>query len=267
MMHLADYLFRWTGDSAYADYYERNLYNGVLAAQHSETGMFTYFIPFKSGGHKIWSTPTMDFWCCCGTGVQAYANLPSGIYFYDEQNLWVNLFVPSSVVWKTKQGQMQWTQETNFPQDNRIRLIVRSELPLEAGLRIRIPWWAEKGSLSVNGHREKATLKPSSYHAIKRTWRKGDTVELILPQKLWLCPLPDEERKASLMYGPLVMAGITDREEVIQGSVSNMANWIKKSDEKRLLFHAHGQAGDLDFIPLFEITDQKFGIYFDWKIG
>ena len=33
MMRLADYLLRWTGDVAYADYWERNLYNGILAQQ------------------------------------------------------------------------------------------------------------------------------------------------------------------------------------------------------------------------------------------
>ena len=35
MMRLADYLLRWTGDVTYADYWERNLYNGILAQQCS----------------------------------------------------------------------------------------------------------------------------------------------------------------------------------------------------------------------------------------
>ena len=33
MMRLADCLLRWTGDLTYADYWERNLYNGILAQQ------------------------------------------------------------------------------------------------------------------------------------------------------------------------------------------------------------------------------------------
>ncbi|HEY3342676.1 MAG TPA: beta-L-arabinofuranosidase domain-containing protein, partial [Anaerolineae bacterium] len=38
MMRLAQYLLTWTGDVAYADYWERNLYNGILAQQHPQTG-------------------------------------------------------------------------------------------------------------------------------------------------------------------------------------------------------------------------------------
>ena len=49
MMRLADYLLRWTGDPAYADYWERNLYNGILAQQHPETGMIAYFLPLYAG--------------------------------------------------------------------------------------------------------------------------------------------------------------------------------------------------------------------------
>ena len=49
MMRLAEYLLRWTGDPAYADYWERNLWNGVLAQQHPDTGMIAYFLPLQPG--------------------------------------------------------------------------------------------------------------------------------------------------------------------------------------------------------------------------
>jgi DUF1680 family protein len=72
MMRLADYLLRWTGDVRYADYWERNLYNGILAQQHPETGMIAYFLPLRAGSVKAWGTPTQDFWCCHGSLVQAH---------------------------------------------------------------------------------------------------------------------------------------------------------------------------------------------------
>ena len=72
MMHLSEYLLRWTGDASYDDYWERNLYNGTLAQQHPETGMVTYFLPLRSGSAKKWGTPTEDFWCCQGTLIQAH---------------------------------------------------------------------------------------------------------------------------------------------------------------------------------------------------
>ena len=49
MMRVADYLLRWTGEAGYADYWERNLYNGTLAQQNAATGMVAYFLPMRSG--------------------------------------------------------------------------------------------------------------------------------------------------------------------------------------------------------------------------
>lgn len=54
MIRLADVLLRWTGDLSYADYIERNLYNGILAQQNSRTGMVAYFLPLEGGAQKAW---------------------------------------------------------------------------------------------------------------------------------------------------------------------------------------------------------------------
>ena len=51
---------------------ERNLWNGILAQQHPDTGMIAYFLPLHAGAQKIWGTPTDDFWCCHGSLVQAH---------------------------------------------------------------------------------------------------------------------------------------------------------------------------------------------------
>jgi DUF1680 family protein len=77
MMRLADYLLRWTGDVAYADYWERNLINGILAQQYPPApeyeeslsmfaqpdlprGMIAYFLPLHPGGQAL-GRPTEDF--------------------------------------------------------------------------------------------------------------------------------------------------------------------------------------------------------------
>ena len=81
MMRLADYLLRWTDDPRYADYWERNLWNGILAQQHPDTGMIAYFLPFYAGAEKVWGTPTEDFWCCHGTLVQAHTIYTNHIWY------------------------------------------------------------------------------------------------------------------------------------------------------------------------------------------
>src|SRR5204863_6209504 len=46
-----------------------------------------------------------------------------------------------------------------------------------------------------------------SYVEIARTWKSGDIVEVTLPKSLRLEPLPDNPKRASIMWGPLVLAG------------------------------------------------------------
>ena len=92
MMRTADYLYRWTGDVKYMDYYERNLYNGILAQQHPKTGMVAYFLPmasgYKKGGEKGWGSETHDFFCCHGSLVQAQTRYMEDIYFETADLQW-----------------------------------------------------------------------------------------------------------------------------------------------------------------------------------
>ena len=94
MMRLAERLLRWTGKPEYADYWERNLYNGILAQGHWEgtriemlaepqkppTGLIAYYLPLSAGSRKKWGSETEDFWCCHCTLLQANANHREGIY-------------------------------------------------------------------------------------------------------------------------------------------------------------------------------------------
>ena len=99
MMRLADFLFRWTGEARFADYWERNLYNGIMAQgywdghgnsangmhhDHPLTGLLTYFLPLRGGSQKMWASRKHDFFCCHGTLVQANAIHNHGIYYKSE---------------------------------------------------------------------------------------------------------------------------------------------------------------------------------------
>ena len=57
MLKLSKKLFAFTADSRYMDYYERALYNHILASQHSKTGMVVYYLNHLNGGHKAFSSP------------------------------------------------------------------------------------------------------------------------------------------------------------------------------------------------------------------
>ena len=57
MLRLTRALFAEEPSSAYADYYERALYNGILASQDPDSGMMTYFQATRPGYVRLFHTP------------------------------------------------------------------------------------------------------------------------------------------------------------------------------------------------------------------
>ncbi len=117
MMRLADMLYRWTGQPEFADYIERNLYNGILAQQHPDTGMIAYFLPLEAGGHKIWGSETNDFWCCHGSLAQAHTTHNAYIYYEGNGGLAVCQYIPSELQWEREAGAVTLKQEFAPPRN------------------------------------------------------------------------------------------------------------------------------------------------------
>ncbi len=61
MLKLTRHLFCWEPKVEYADYYERALYNHILASQNPDTGMMCYYVPLRDGSQKNYNSPTAGF--------------------------------------------------------------------------------------------------------------------------------------------------------------------------------------------------------------
>ncbi|HBY61248.1 MAG TPA: Tat pathway signal protein [Solibacterales bacterium] len=286
MMVLARMLFTATGDVRYADFHERNLYNGILSAHNPEDSQFCYFTPMKTGLSKTFGRPLDSFWCCYGTGVQALAELPAAIYFEDARGLYVNLFVPSRAAWKN--GDVSLTQETGFPEESSTRLSLRLKRPLRFALRMRVPFWAREGAkVTVNGAPFNAEAAAGSYLTLEREWKDGDRVEARLPMSLWTEPLPGAPEKVSVLYGPLVLAGLAFSETVLKGDPKAPATWLAEApvaervpgprvpkqtnwlpeyiDWPRppLPTWRTKSGPPMQFVPLYLVQTQPYGLYFE----
>ena len=124
--------------ASYADYYERALYNGILASQDPDSGMMTYFQATRPGYVRLFHTPEDSFWCCTGTGMENHTKYGDSIYFHDARALYVNLFIPSTVTWKERG--LTVTQRTRFPEADTTRSLVdRAGQPGPATLLVRRP--------------------------------------------------------------------------------------------------------------------------------
>ena len=71
--------------------------------------------------------------------------------------------------------------------------------------------WATSGfEIKVNGLKQADDSKPGSYAAVSRSWKSGDTVEVVMPFSLRTEGFRDNPRRVAFMYGPLVLCAETE---------------------------------------------------------
>jgi uncharacterized protein len=216
MLKLTRALFLRDPQAEYADYYERTLYNGILASQDPDSGMVTYFQGARPGYMKLYHTPEDSFWCCTGTGMENHVKYRDSIYFHDDDALYVNLFIPSSVRWKDKGATL--TQVTTFPEASSTSFRWTLRRPTTATLKLRHPRWSRGAVVLVNGTEALRSSDAGSYLDVTRTWRSGDRVELRLEMDVAVQRTPAAPDVVAFTYGPLVLAGALGREGLSPGS-------------------------------------------------
>lgn len=261
MLKLTDLLFLFDQRAEYMDYYERGLYNHILASVDEKTAANTYHVPLRPGSVKQFGNDRMDgFSCCNGTALESSTKLQNSIYFKstDNQALYVNLFVPSTLNWTEKK--ITVTQATDFPKEDRTRLTINGEG--EFDLHVRVPNWATKGFfVTINGKNLKVEAVPGSYLAISRKWKDGDIVELRMPFHFYLEPVMDQQNIASLFYGPVLLAAQEPAPIKEWRKISLDAKDISKSisgDPSKLEFSIDG----VQFKPFYE-TYGRHSVYLD----
>jgi DUF1680 family protein len=206
MLKLTEHIFRWAPTAAVMDFYERGLYNQILASQDPDSGMVTYFVPMKPGHFKTYSTPENSFWCCVGTGMENHAKYGEEIYAHDAGALYVNLFIASEVAWPERAFRLR--QETQFPEAASTRLTIGAAAPTTLTLKVRQPGWCGSAiGVRVNGQPWDQRADDSGYLALAREWRDGDVVDIDLPMGLRTEALPGSEHTVAIFDGPIVLAG------------------------------------------------------------
>ncbi|USI72779.1 glycoside hydrolase family 127 protein [Sphingomonas morindae] len=217
MLKLTRALFLQDPQAAYADFYERTLYNGILASQDPDTGMATYFQGARPGYMKLYHTPEHSFWCCTGTGMENHVKYRDSIYFHDgAETLWVNLFIPSTLRWTAQDAVL--AQTTRFPDEPVTRLRWTLKRPTALTLKLRHPRWSPQLELWVNDARVARSSAPGSYLTLARTWRDGDLIEMRMAMHVGLSQAPASPDIVAFTYGPLVLAGALGRAGLAPGA-------------------------------------------------
>lgn len=206
LLKLDRQLFMYDQTAKYMDHYERALYNHILASVAENDPGNTYHVPLNPGARKGFGNAAMDgFTCCNGTALESNTKLQDTIYFRsaDNQTLYVNLFVPSTLNWIDRRIVVR--QKTSFPYADTTQLVVEGSGRFD--MKVRVPGWATRGVfVKINGQDQKVDALPGTYLTLARTWQANDTVELRMPFAFRLDRLVDQPNVASLFYGPVLLA-------------------------------------------------------------
>jgi len=281
MMKLTRHMFGWSPDANFMDYYERLVFNHRLGTINPEDGTMMYYLPLASGYWKTFGKPFDALWCCTGTGSEEYAKLTDTIYFHDEDALYVNLYIDSQLEWPEKK--LRFKQETRFPEQQGTTITVSADSPARLAINLRIPYWAQGGSVKINGEALPAFSSPRSYLTLNRVWKSGDKIELSLPMGLHIDPMPDDGTIQAAMYGPLVLAGRFDAvtKEMTYGDYepkpgdqkkvadivadeTKPTSWIEPDAKQSLVFHTVGQDQPQTLVPLYQVIHDRYAVY--WKV-
>jgi DUF1680 family protein len=192
--------------------------------------------------------------------VQGVADYPLNLYFHDDDTLLVNMFAASTLDWKRAGGIVSIEQQTGYPADDAVRVVVRRPGDGAFTMKLRIPAWAEGARLAVNGQAQPAT--PGRLAEIRRRWKAGDTVDLVLPQQPRVLPIDDRNPNlAAVMRGPVMYVGINPWEGLMEqplplpGGLSPVAG-----QDQALGLTVDGR--NLVFVPYFTVDTESYNTYF-----
>lgn len=299
MMRLAQHLFRWTGCSEYADYWERNLYNGIFAQGFYKDdrceqfggdtvapayGYVAYHLPLHAGARKVWGSRTGDFWCCHNTLMQANASFPFGLYFQDGERLVVAQYQDSDVKCMVGDCEVSVRQRidsctgeiiriekvnreiTERPEFLRIRLTVSAPRDIEFTLALRLPWWlAGPAEIFVDGERIQNLAEYDGFVNLTGQWRDKEVV-ITLPKKITVWPLPEDEHMVAFLDGPVALAGFVDEERTLYYK-ERPEEILVPYDERRWAqwlpgWKTKGQPVNFVFQPIYKIGFETYTTYF-----
>lgn len=272
MLKLTRHLFALRPSAALMDYYEKGLYNHILASQNHRDGMMTYFVPLRMGGHKTYSDEFDTFTCCVGSGMENHVKYGENIYFQGADNsLYVNLFIPSELTWK-EQG-LTLRQEGQLPATDKVVFTLTAAKPRAFKLRLRQPHWAKQVAVTVNGQPQPVAPDAEGYLVLDRKWKNHDRVELTLAADFYTEALPDNADRRAVFYGPLLLAGVlgTTEPEPVAGVpvlVTNSASanqWVKTVDQGQLRFQTAGLGvpHDVALLPFNQTASEYYTVYWD----
>ena len=204
-------------DAKYADLYEETMYNALLGSLDLEGKNFLYTNPLNTS-HPRYKWHVCP--CCVGNIPRTLLMIPTWTYVRGDNGLYVNMFIGSTIkVEKIAGTDVEMVQKTDYPWSGEISMTVNPDISKEFTIYVRAPNRTTSElytsmpkvnglkSLKVNGKIMQPEIK-NGYAVIRRVWKKGDKIEVVLPMEIQKVTadkkIKADSNKVALRYGPLI---------------------------------------------------------------
>ncbi len=232
-------LFLLHGESKHMDAFERVLYNGLLSGVSLTGDHFFYQNPLESAG-GYGRSPWFEVACCPPNMTRFLPSLSGYVYAFKDDVVFVNLYAAGTGQVPLPGRPVILTQETRYPWEGDITIVLSLEAPGPFELALRIPGWARgeamptdlyrfldgageapAPALKVNGEAAPLDIR-DGYARLRRDWKDRDTVELALPMPVRRViaheAVAEDRGRVALQRGPIVYAveGIDNGDRVFE---------------------------------------------------
>ncbi|ULQ54612.1 beta-L-arabinofuranosidase domain-containing protein [Flavihumibacter fluvii] len=218
MMFSFESLLPITGDVAYADYLEKIAFN-VLPAQHNDNFTLRQYFQqpnqikitydhhnfFDENDGRLAMGLLTGYPCCTANMHQGYPKYIQNLWYASaDEGVAALVYGSSEVTLKVRGGHtVSFSEETNYPFEDRIRFKYTANKAVEMPFHLRIPAWCQQASITINGKPEQQP-KGNQVIVINRIWNPGDVIELHLPMEIstsrWA------ENSIAIERGPILYA-------------------------------------------------------------
>lgn len=265
-------------DSIYSDIAERVFYNGFLSSISLDGKSFFYENPLEidpklhnrdvsveMGKSRYPITQRLEvFDCsCCPPNISRFfASIADHLYTYDDNTLFVHHYMNSTTNVNILDTEVKVAQETHYPADGHILITVDGFENKE--IAVRLPFWCENYSISVNGLPAKFYIK-KGYAYIK--CESGECkIHLdfeMKPQLIETLPdVQDNAGRVALQRGPIVycLEGVDNGNNLREISIDSTLDVHMEFDNNigTNILRCKGYRKDIDNSSLYQPISNKY---------
>ncbi|HEX8985388.1 MAG TPA: beta-L-arabinofuranosidase domain-containing protein [Bryobacteraceae bacterium] len=186
-----------TGEPAYGDRLEKLAYNPLPGTFSKDMWAHQYDQQANqvlvSVAKRDWTNNEPDsnlyglepnFGCCTANMHQGFPKFVAALWMATPRDgLAAVAYGPSRVTAPVRGNvPVTITEETEYPFREKVKLLVNPSAPVTFPLELRVPAWATRASVTVNGKAVQG-IRAGSFLTVEREWKPGDRVEIVLPMQ------------------------------------------------------------------------------------